>query len=144
MIDEVSYLGSEVIFINMDLHCVGTRGIYRIVSDRRGTKRLSGQVRHDVQRSCGRKRMYSTMTCAAADQPNQQKDDDQPVNAHKEKFDVGDVVQNGVAAILLGALGLAAANILVKVGVIAFALVSVAVRYSVIGILLVVLVCLFD
>mmetsp|Transcript_2933 Transcript_2933/g.5969 ORF Transcript_2933/g.5969 Transcript_2933/m.5969 type:complete len:134 (-) Transcript_2933:1728-2129(-) len=48
-------------------------------------------------------------------------------------------IQSVVAIFLLGALGLSAANVLLKIGVIAFALVSVAVRYTIIGILLVVL-----
>lgn len=55
-----------------------------------------------------------------------------------EKVEVG--VQNVLAVILLAALGLSCANVLAKIGVITFALVSVSIRYTIVGILLVVLV----
>lgn len=58
------------------------------------------------------------------------------------EMESGSLVQNTLAAILLGALGLSAINIIAKIGVITIALISVAVRYSIIGILIVVLVCL--
>jgi len=64
------------------------------------------------------------------------------VDSEIYEMESGSLVQNAVAVILLGALGLSAANILAKIGVITIALVSVAVRYSIIGILIVVLVCL--
>jgi hypothetical protein len=50
--------------------------------------------------------------------------------------------QSLTALLLLGALGLSCVNVLAKVGVITFALVSVAVRYTIVGILLVILVAL--
>ena len=50
--------------------------------------------------------------------------------------------QTLTALLLLGALGLSGVNVLAKVGVITFALVSVAVRYTIVGILLVILVVL--
>lgn len=49
-------------------------------------------------------------------------------------------IQNVLAVVLLGALGLSCANVLAKIGVVTFALVSVSVRYTIVGILLVVLV----
>lgn len=55
-----------------------------------------------------------------------------------EKIEFG--VQTALAVVLLGALGLSCANVLAKIGVITFALVSVSVRYTIVGILLVVLV----
>lgn len=54
------------------------------------------------------------------------------------KVEIG--IQNVLAVVLLGALGLSCANVLAKVGVVTFALVSVSVRYTIVGILLVVLV----
>lgn len=65
------------------------------------------------------------------------------VDSNAYEMESGSLVQNALAAILLGALGLSAINILAKIGVITIALISVAVRYSIIGILIVVLVCLF-
>lgn len=64
------------------------------------------------------------------------------VDSDTYEMESGSLVQNTLAAILLGALGLSAINILAKIGVITIALISVAVRYSIIGILIVVLVCL--
>ena len=55
-----------------------------------------------------------------------------------EKVEIG--IQNVLAVVLLGALGLSCANVLAKVGVVTFALVSVSVRYTIVGILLAVLV----
>lgn len=54
------------------------------------------------------------------------------------KVEIG--IQNVLAVVLLGALGLSCANVLAKIGVVTFALVSVSVRYTIVGILLVVLV----
>jgi len=55
-----------------------------------------------------------------------------------EKVEIG--IQNVLAVVLLGALGLSCANVLAKIGVVTFALVSVSVRYTIVGILLAVLV----
>jgi hypothetical protein len=55
-----------------------------------------------------------------------------------EKIEIG--IQNVLAVMLLGALGLSCANVLAKIGVITFALISVSVRYTIVGILLAVLV----
>jgi hypothetical protein len=55
-----------------------------------------------------------------------------------EKAELG--VQSVVAVALAVALGVSFANVFAKVGVITFALVSVAVRYTIVGILLMVLV----
>ena len=55
-----------------------------------------------------------------------------------ERIEIG--VQSAIALALSAALGVSLVNILAKVGVITFALVSVAVRYTIVGILLVVLV----
>lgn len=66
------------------------------------------------------------------------------VDSDTYEMESGSLVQNALAVILLGALGLSAMNILAKIGVITIALISVAVRYSIIGILIVVIVCLIE
>lgn len=53
------------------------------------------------------------------------------------------VVQNALALVLLGSLALASINVLLKLGTIAFALVSAAFRYTVVGIFVLILLVLF-
>lgn len=81
-------------------------------------------------------RVYSSWLESSTDK---EEDDDDDVLAEDDGSSWEYRIQSVVAVFLLGALGLSAANVLLKVGVIAFALVSVAVRYTIIGILLVVL-----
>jgi hypothetical protein len=52
--------------------------------------------------------------------------------------------QNVLAAVLLGALALSFANILLKLGVVVFALVSAAIRYTSIGFLVIVILALLS
>jgi hypothetical protein len=52
--------------------------------------------------------------------------------------------QNVLAAVLLGALALSMGNILLKLGVVAFALISAAFRYTSIAFLVIVLLALFS
>ena len=52
--------------------------------------------------------------------------------------------QNALATVLLAALALSLANVLLKLAVVAFALISAAFRYSVIGILAIVILAMFS
>lgn len=52
--------------------------------------------------------------------------------------------QNGLAAVLIGALALAVGNVLFKLGVVAAALIGAAFRYTAVGFIVVVLIALFS
>lgn len=81
------------------------------------------------------KKVFSCVVASSSTESSE--DDDLLVEEDASSWEYR--IQSVVAIFLLGALGLSAANVLLKIGVIAFALVSVAVRYTIIGILLVVL-----